>query len=276
MLILKTKHQRKSAIITAILLVLFGFLIFNFGMTYLDPPEEYGVAINFGNSDDGKGKPIQETKKAPVPKEVEKEEEVVEEVKEILKDIIKEDLITDDTNTEVPVVDKSKETEKKPIEKVIKKEVVQEKPKSKPSKATTDALNNLLNGAEKNGTQQGEGTTDKEGVKGSKAGNKNATNFYGNTTTGNGSTYNLAGRNVVTTPKKQPDCQEEGIVVVRITVNRKGEVIQAIPGVKGSTNTAACLLKPAKEAALQTKWNSNVKAPSNQVGTIVYKFSLIQ
>lgn len=113
MLILKTKHQRKSAIITAILLVLFVFLIFNFGMTYLDPPEEYGVAINFGNSDDGKGKPIQETKKAPVPKEVEKEEEVVEEVKEILKDIIKEDLITDDTNTEVPVVDKSKETEKK-------------------------------------------------------------------------------------------------------------------------------------------------------------------
>ncbi|WP_296635791.1 energy transducer TonB [Polaribacter sp.] len=274
--ILKTKHQRKSAIITAIVLLLSVLLIFNFGMTYLDPPKEYGVAINFGNSDDGKGKPIQETNKATAPKEVEKEEEVVEEVKEILKEIIKEDLITDDTNTEATVVEKTKEIAKKPIEKVTKEKVVQEKPKPKPSKATTDALNNLLNGAEKNGTQQREGTTDKEGVKGSKAGNKNAPDFYGNTTSGNGNTYNLAGRNVVTIPIKKPDCQEEGIVVVRITVNRKGEVIQAESGVKGSTNTADCLRKPAKEAALQTKWNSDFKAPSNQIGTIIYKFSLTQ
>lgn len=274
--ILKTKHQRKSAIITAVLLVLFVFLIFNFGMTYLDPPKEYGVAINFGNSDDGKGKPIQETNKATPPKEVEKEEEVVEEVKETLKDIIKEDLITDDTNTEVPVVEKAKEIEKKPIEKVTKKEVIPKKPKPKPSKATTDALNSLLNGAEKNGTQQGEGATDKKGVKGSKVGNKNATNFYGNTMSGAGSNYNLAGRKVVATPKKQPNCQEEGVVVVRITVNKKGVVISAVPGVKGSTNTAACLLKPAKEAALQTTWNADTKAPSNQIGTIIYKFSLTQ
>lgn len=270
---LNTTHKRKSAIITSVVLVLFLFAIFNYGMTYLDPPQEYGLAINFGDANVGKGKPVQETKKEPTPKVVEKEK-VVEEVKETPNEIIKEDIITDDTKKEVPVVEKTKEIEKKPVEKVETKEVVKEKPKPKPSKETTDALNSLLNGNTTNGTQKGEGDDSKDGVKGTVNGDKNSKNYYGNTNAGSGGNYNLAGRTALQKPKKQPDCQEEGIVVVRITVNKNGKVIKAVPGVKGSTNTAACLLKPAKEAALQTTWNSDNKAPSNQVGTIIYKFSL--
>ena len=75
-------------------------------------------------------------------------------------------------------------------------------------------------------------------------------------------------------PIEKPDCQEEGIVVVRIEVDKNGRVIRAVPGVKGSTNTADCLLKPAKQAALKTTWNADNKAPSKQIGTIIYKFSL--
>ena len=74
--------------------------------------------------------------------------------------------------------------------------------------------------------------------------------------------------------KKQPDCQEEGVVVVRITVAKNGKVMSAMPGVKGSNNTAPCLLKPAKEAALSTIWNPDGAAPEIQTGTIIYKFSL--
>ena len=113
-----------------------------------------------------------------------------------------------------------------------------------------------------------------DGVKGKEKGDVNSSKYYGNTGTGLGGNYNLAGRKALSKPKEQPDCQEEGIVVVRIQVNKNGRVINAIPGVKGSTNTAACLLKPAKLAALKTKWNSDSKAPSKQTGTIIYKFSL--
>jgi hypothetical protein len=39
MSILETKHKRKSATITAVILLLLLLVIFNYGMTYLDPPE---------------------------------------------------------------------------------------------------------------------------------------------------------------------------------------------------------------------------------------------
>ena len=142
---LETKHKRKSAIITTIILLLLLFVIFNYGMKYLDPPEEYGLAINFGNSSIGSGEPVQKTKKVATPKVVEKKE-VVEEVKETPKEIIKEDIITDNTAKDVPVVEKVKEVVKKPVEKVVEKqkevvkpvekqvekEIPKEKPKPKP------------------------------------------------------------------------------------------------------------------------------------------------
>lgn len=272
MIVLDTKHKRKSAGITALILLVLLFLIFNFGMQYLDPPEEYGLAINFGDANVGMGEPVQKTKKVAAPEVVEKQE-VAEEVKETPKEVIKEELITDDTAKEVPVVEK-KEEKKEPVKEVVKKEIPKEKPKPKPSKATTDALNSLLNGNSSEGEPKGEGDDEKEGVKGNEQGDPDANKYYGNTGSGAGGNYNLAGRKALSKPIEQPDCQEEGIVVVRITVDKNGKVVSAIPGVKGSTNTAACLLKPAKEAALKTTWNADSEAPTKQTGTIIYKFSL--
>ena len=70
------------------------------------------------------------------------------------------------------------------------------------------------------------------------------------------------------------DCNEAGIVVVSIEVDRAGNVIDATPGVRGTTNNSKCLLDPAKRAALATKFNKDGKAPFKQIGKIVYRFSL--
>jgi protein TonB len=274
MTVLDTKHKRKSAAITAIILLLMLFAIFNYGLNYLDPPEEYGLAINFGDSDVGSGEPIENAKKALTPEVVEKEE-VVEEVKVTPNDAIKEEVLTDDTSKEIAVVEK-KEVKKVPVKEVVKKEAPKETPKPKPSKETTDALNSLLNGNSSDGNPKGEGDDKKEGVKGNENGDPNSTKYYGNEGTGSGGNYNLAGRKALSKPIEQPDCQEEGVVVVRITVDKNGKVISAVAGIKGSTNTTACLLKPAKEAALRTTWNADEKAPANQTGTIIYKFTLIK
>ena len=271
MKVLNTKHKRKSAIITAIILLLLIFGILNYGMQYLDPPQEYGLAINFGNSNIGSGEPVVNTKKGSTPKVVEKQEVVEEELKETPEEIIKEEIITDESSKDVPVVEKKKE-EKKPVKNEIKKEKPKEKPK--PSKENQDALNSLLNGNSSDGKPKGEGDDKEPGLKGKEKGDPSSNKYYGNTGNGSGGNYNLAGRKALSKPKEQPDCQEEGIVVVRIQVDKNGKVIYALPGVKGTTNSAACLLKPAKEAALKTKWNVDEKAPSKQTGTIIYKFSL--
>jgi protein TonB len=272
MSILDTKHKRKSAAITAIILLLMLFAIFNYGLKYLDPPEEYGLAINFGDSDVGTGEPVENAKKALTPEVVEKEE-VVEEVKVTPNEVIKEEVLTDDTSKEITVVEK-KEVKKVPVKEVVKKEAPKETPKPKPSKETTDALNSLLNGNSSDGNPKGEGDDKKEGVKGNENGDPNSNKYYGNEGTGSGGNYNLLGRIALSKPIEQPDCQEEGIVVVRITVDKNGKVISAKAGEKGSTNTAPCLLKPAREAALRTTWNADQKAPANQTGTIIYKFTL--
>ncbi|NDK18850.1 MAG: energy transducer TonB, partial [Zetaproteobacteria bacterium] len=45
-------------------------------------------------------------------------------------------------------------------------------------------------------------------------------------------------------------------------------------GVKGTTNSAPCLLKRAKDAALKTTWQPDSNAPLKQIGSIIYNFSL--
>ncbi|WP_405606369.1 energy transducer TonB [Polaribacter sp. Asnod1-A03] len=276
MSVLDTKHKRKSAVITAVILIILIFGIFNYGMQYLDPPEEYGLAINFGDSNVGSGEPVVKTKQEPITKVVEEEviEEIVEEVQETPKEVIKEEIITEDTPEDVPVIEKVEEVKTEPVKEVIKKEVAKPKPKPKPSKETTDALNSLLKGNTSDGEPKGEGDDKKEGVKGNVNGDPTSSKYYGNTGSGSDGNYNLEGRKVLEIPTQQPDCQEEGTVVVKIVVDKNGKVISAEPGAKGTTNSAVCLFKPAKQAALQTKWNADDNAPPNQVGTIIYKFSL--
>ncbi len=272
MQILETKHKKKSAVITAVILALILVGIFNFGMQYLDPPQEYGLAINFGDSNVGNGDPVVETKENPVVKNV---EENIEEKQEIIpKETIKEEVITQDIK-DAPVIDKPKKEKVEEPKKEIKKvEKPTETPKPKPSKETQDALNSLLKGNSKDGENKGEGADDNPGLKGDKNGDPKATKYYGNNGSDGDKNYNLAGRNALSKPIEKPECNEEGIVVVSIEVDNTGKVIKATPGVKGSTNTAKCLLDPAKAAALKTTWNADPKAPNKQIGTIIYRFSL--
>ena len=273
MSVLDTQHKRKSAAITAVILILFILGIFNFGMQYLDPPEEYGLAINFGDGNVGSGVSVLKSKKT-APKEVLKTTAVIAPLKEVIKETLEEKIITEETTKEVPIVGKVAEEKPTLVEDIVQKETPKALTKPKPSKENLEALNKLLNGNSSDGKPRGEGDDSIDGVKGDKDGEPISSKYYGNTGSGTGGNYNLAGRKALSTPKKQPDCQEEGVVVVRITVAKNGKVVSAIPGVKGSTNTAACLLKPAKEAALSTIWNSDGAAPKIQTGTIIYKFSL--
>ena len=119
-----------------------------------------------------------------------------------------------------------------------------------------------------------ESDDNKAGDKGKVTGDPNASGYYGIGGDGSGGNYRLGNRTALN--KQVPDypCNEEGRVVVSISVDQSGRVIAAQAGKQGTTNSAPCLLKEAKAAALKTTFNKDSKAPSKQVGEIIYNFSL--
>lgn len=91
--------------------------------------------------------------------------------------------------------------------------------------------------------------------------------------TGSGISFDLSGRNPQYLQQPEYNNQNEGTVVVKITVDKEGKVISAVPGVKGSTTLDDYLLEVAKKAAMQSKFSRQPNA-TVQSGTISYHFLL--
>lgn len=91
---------------------------------------------------------------------------------------------------------------------------------------------------------------------------------------GPGSKYgiDLKGRAIVKPPVLPKDTKEEGKVVVEITVDSEGNVIEANPNGRGTTTSSALLKAKAKQAALATKFNVEGKF-EEQRGTITIIFA---
>jgi colicin import membrane protein len=278
----KTKHEKDSAKITTLVMLILLLLIFVVGPKYIDPPEEYGVAVNFGTTDFGSGK-IQPTK--PVKSEsldVNKPTEVEPTASEPTKATeAKEEVLTQETE-EAIAIRKQKEAETKAKAEADAKakaeadRIAREKREQEEKKKKLDAL---IGGVSKSeGSETGsEGDDDKAGDKGQLDGDPYAPSYFGNPGTGNGGVgYGLNGRGKPYKEVFKQDCNESGMVIVKIIVNKNGNVIEAVPGVKGTTNTDACLLEPAKKIALSHKWRPDNNAPAKQIGFVKVNFNLGQ
>ncbi|WP_203258104.1 energy transducer TonB [Hyunsoonleella ulvae] len=280
---LETKHERNSAKITVLITIILLLLLFVVrGCNYMDPPEEYGVAVNFGNSDFGKGniQPKTPVKSEPkVTEDIPKPESTKAEPTKSAE--AKEEVLTQD-NAEEIAIKKQKEAEAKAkaiAEAKAKAEadrIAKEKREQEEKRKKLDAL---IGGVSKSdGAETGsEGNDNRAGDKGQLDGNPYAPSYFGGQGTGSGGVgYGLNGRGRASFKRLKQDCNESGLVIVRIVVNRSGNVIEATPGVKGTTNTAQCLLEPAKKIALSHKWPSDSKAPSRQIGFVSVNFKLSQ
>ena len=298
---LDTRHKKKSFTLTTILLSLLVLVLFYIGLTYFDPPEERGIAVNFGTMDFGSGKqqPQKKIKSEPVdipkpPNDPQPEE--VEEVKEVEAKAEPQETLKKEEPTEKVLTQESEESIRIKQEREAKRRADEAAKKAKAEadriareKAAAEAqrkaeeaakkkkLDALMGGIGKSdGTDSGsEGDDSRPGDKGNPQGNPYATSYYGAPGSGTGG-YGLNGRSLVSKGKVQQECNEEGRVVVRIVVDRNGKVIKATPGVKGSTNTAQCLLDPARKTALLHQWNLDSDAPNQQIGFVVVNFKLGQ
>ena len=270
----KTKHQQHSARLTAVIMLLLVLLLFVVGPGYMDPPLEYGVAVNFGSSDTGSG--------LVQPKETLASEStlVTDPIEE--SEIVPTDVSSDSTPSEevlsaeylesIALKNAKAESEAKAKLEAerLKKEADDIKAKKK---AELDALMGGI-GSDQGKDKGSEGDDEAPGDKGQLDGNPYASSYFGSSGSGNGGVgYGLNGRGRPTKRKVIPECDEEGTVVVEIHVNQNGIVIKAIPGKRGTTGDS-CLYEAAKKTALTHKWPADSKAPSKQIGFVIVDFSV--
>ena len=174
---------------------------------------------------------------------------------------------------EAPKKEPVKPKEKTEAEKRAEAERLAAEKKAAEEKAAAEAAAKRIAGAFGKGTQMGsKGNADSgNGIQGSPTGNA----AEGQTTgVGGYGTFDLNGRSLGPggLPRPVYNVQEEGRVVVTITVNPAGQVIQT--SINKRTNTVnAALRKAAEDAARKARFNA-VGGVNNQTGTITYYFKL--
>ena len=301
----KTKHQKHSARLTTVIMLLLILLLFIVGPGYMDPPLEYGVAVNFGTTDTGSG--AIQPKKPLASQSTPVSEPVVEPVKaappvESSEPAAAEEVLTSEDLESIAIKKAEAETAKlkADADAKVKAETEATAKAQAEAKAKADAeakaeeerlkkeadikakkkqeLDALMGGiGADDGTDTGsEGDDDTPGDKGQLNGDPYAPSYFGSPGSGNGGVgYGLNGRGRPSKTKVIPDCDEEGKVVVEIHVNQNGNVVKAIPGKRGTTGDI-CLYEAAKKTALTHKWPADSKAPAKQIGFVIVDFSVRQ
>jgi tonB family C-terminal domain len=167
-----------------------------------------------------------------------------------------------------------KKPEKTEAEKAAEAKRLAEAKAERERKAAEEAARKKVAGAFGKGSQMtgNKGTSvGGTGTEGSKEGNSST---GAKTGTGGYGTFDLGGRSLGTgsLPKPAYNVQEEGRVVVNITVNPAGQVVAT--SINPQTNTVnSALRKAAEDAARKARFNT-VDGVTNQTGTITYYFNL--
>lgn len=298
------KNKITGLIGTAVLHIILLILLLVIAISRPQVQEEGGVPVMLGNTELSQGNAdpytltdvdIMNEPEAPAPEvsepepvpSVDTKEEVItqteeetvvvpkkEPKKETKKEIPKKETPKKETpKKEIPKKETVKPKEKTEAEKRAEAEKAAAEKKAAAERAAAEAAAKKIAGAFGKGTQMGDkgsGTTG-SGLEGSPTGNSSEGKSAG---VGGYGTFDLNGRSLGSGGLPMPvyNVQDEGRVVVTITVNPAGQVIST--SINKRTNTVnASLRKAAEEAARKARFN-RVDGVNNQTGTITYYFKL--
>ena len=184
-----------------------------------------------------------------------------------------EPAITQNLEETVAIESGEKEKPVKPAE--TPKQPTPEEIRAEQERQAAEAAQNLMaNAFGRSSTMQAsssqESTSETEGTPGSTEGNSTQGKATG---VGGYGTWDLNGRDMLgELPRPSYSVQEEGRVVVTITVDPNGKVIDT--RINNRTNTTNLQLRNAAiEAARRTEFNA-IGGENNQTGTITYYFKL--
>ena len=249
------------------------------------PDEEGGILVNFGNVDAAAGlfepkytgvEPPQETTTPPPPEpepqvETPKQEMITQDLEESVN-------LEQEAKKKAEEKRKREEAEKKRKEEAekerIRKEEAEKKRLAEEQRKKEQAISNKVAGAFGIGNAQGNSQGDAASGTGNQGSPFGNSDHGANEGVGGYGSFNLNGRSIGAggLPRPAYTIQEEGRIVVNITVDPKGNVIFAEVG-RGTNIDNASMRKSALEAARKAKFNQ-ISGANNQSGTItyVYKF----
>ena len=282
-------EKRKGFVGTAVIHA--GLFVLMLIIGFSTPPpvtEEMGILVNFGTDETGLG--IIEPSPAPA-------------VEELVTPPPSQNIVTDEEEPlltqnieEAPEVKKvdpdaeRKRREQIEAERIRREELEAERRRIEQAEAERRRIEAeqkrqeeiasktraALAGAKNAGTSStSEGVAGGPGNQGSPTGSVDSQNRgEGGGLGDSGISYSLEGRGVQKLPRPKYNYQEGGRVVVEVSVDRSGRVTQATAGIKGSTTLNENLLRVAREAALETRFDPKPDAPPVQKGSITYNFIL--
>lgn len=282
-------EKRKGIIGTTIVHLVLLLVLILVGYTAPPPPEnEEGILVNFGTDETGFGSiepsPLVTEEATTVPPatniaEAQEDEPILTQDMEDAPEVKKTDPDAEKKKLEKMEADRKlkeqleNERIRKEQEEIERKRIeAEEKRKAE----IIDRTKKALAGSKNTGTNSSsEGDTGGPGNQGVTSGSVDSKERGDGSGLGDkGISYDLGGRGFQSLPPPKYDYQGEGRVVVEVSVDRNGKVVNATPGTKGSTTLDEYLLKAAKDAAMKTVFEAKPDAPVTQKGSITYNFIL--
>ncbi len=244
------RSGRRAGVVAAAVYVAAWTVLMLFASMSIDMPDtEQGVLVDFGSVENAGGKhdlalsERSERVAAPEPQNVKPEEPVLTSNDEDAPEIV--------------------QSEKKP--KPQKK--VEEQQPTKVREVNRKAI---FPGRTQGSQSKSEGDSEGEGNQGAEHGSIDGQKTQGGGTGSDGSSWELGNRSIIgSLPKPAYNSDEEGKVIVNITVDAKGNVIDAVKG-KGTSIASPQLVEAALSAARKARFST--ADTDVQTGIITYVF----
>lgn len=280
----KSFKNRKTSLAAFVTIALHALILLFLIWSILTPPDPPytdsagGVTVNFGNVDEGSGaeQPMTLT---PIQADfTSNETSAPAETSPVEEDVATQDM------EDAPVIENNKTELKRNTTKSPTSENNNSKAKEpSPPPAPQPDQNALFHkgAGGKPNHSNGDGTGKQPGDQGKLSGDPNSKSYL-DSEGGKGSGpgrgdlrggVSLKGRKSTALPPPT-FCNATGNVIIDITVDRNGKVVDAKYHRDGSTITDACSIQNAKAAALKSKFNSDTSADEYQYGSINYVFTV--
>ncbi|MCW3123410.1 MAG: hypothetical protein JWQ38_2902 [Flavipsychrobacter sp.] len=261
-----TKAALWTVGVHALLLLLFILLSYTVTPPVLAVPtvDSGGIEVNLGTSDNGSGKNQPMSKKAPAAYQA----TVVFKSAAVTSSLPKE--IVQTTEPDAPEVDNTRHKNNAPTPAIENKPVT--KPQEKPKYAYAGDHGPGGNSAAQNSPGTSEGNTHGPGDRGVPGGTPGAPNYTGIPGDGTGGIgHTLTGRDIY--PKKfEAEFSESGKVVIHVTVNKSGAIINK----RVKSTSSPQLTKLALEKINTVKFSASNGSEPEQSGDVTFYFKTRQ